>query len=56
MQILNQIEGGSKVYTDGWLGYDNLAAQEYVHETVNHIQEYVRGKSTRKALKTSGRC
>jgi hypothetical protein len=43
-EILNQIEKGSKVYTDGWAGYENLAAQEYIHETVNHIDEYVRGQ------------
>ena len=43
-EILNQIEGGSTVYTDGHPGYDNLAAREYVHETVNHIEEYVRGQ------------
>ena len=42
-EILNQIEGGSTVYTDGWFGYDNLAAREYLHETVNHLEEYVRG-------------
>jgi hypothetical protein len=43
-EILNQIEGGSKVYTDGWSGYDRLAAKDYIHETVNHINEYVRGE------------
>jgi transposase-like protein len=43
-EILNHIEKGSKVYTDGWPGYDNLAAQEYIHETVNHVEEYVRGQ------------
>ncbi|QNI34324.1 IS1595 family transposase [Alloacidobacterium dinghuense] len=43
-EILNQIEKGSKVYTDRYTGYDNLAAQEYVHETVNHVEEYVRGQ------------
>ena len=43
-EILNQIEGGSTVYTDGSQSYDNLAAREYIHETVNHIQEYVRGQ------------
>ncbi len=42
--ILNQIEGGSTVYTDGYHAYDNLAAREYVHETVNHVEEYVRGQ------------
>ncbi|MGA9127402.1 MAG: IS1595 family transposase [Terracidiphilus sp.] len=42
--ILNEIEKGSTVYTDGWTGYDNLAAQDYIHETVTHINEYVRGQ------------
>jgi transposase-like protein len=43
-EILNQIESGSTVYTDGAVGYDNLAAREYIHETVNHVEEYVRGQ------------
>ena len=43
-EILRQVEKGSTVYTDGWTGYDNLATQEYVHETVNHVLEYVRGQ------------
>ena len=34
-EILNQIAKGSTVYTDGWPGYDRLAAQEYIHATVN---------------------
>lgn len=43
-EILNQIEGGSTVYTDGAPVYDNLAAREYIHATVNHVEEYVRGE------------
>jgi transposase-like protein len=43
-EILAQIERGSTVYTDGSVSYDNLAAREYVHETVNHVEEYVRGQ------------
>jgi transposase-like protein len=43
-EILNEIEHGARVYTDGWAGYDNLAAREYIHETVNHVEEYVRGE------------
>lgn len=43
-EILRQVEKGSTVYTDRWTGYDNLAAQEYIHETVNHTLEYVRGQ------------
>lgn len=43
-EILNQIEGGSTVYTDGLPAYDHLAAKDYIHETVNHVEEYVRGQ------------
>jgi transposase-like protein len=43
-EIINGIEKGSTVYTDGYPSYDNLAAQDYVHEIVNHIEEYVRGQ------------
>jgi transposase-like protein len=43
-EILNQVSNGSTVYTDSATGYDRLAAQEYVHETVNHMLEYVRGE------------
>jgi transposase-like protein len=43
-EILNAIEKGSTVYTDGATGYDHLAAQDYIHETVTHIEEYVRGR------------
>jgi transposase-like protein len=42
-EILDAIERKATVYTDGWAGYDDLAKKEYVHETVNHIEEYVRG-------------
>jgi len=43
-EILNQIEGGSTVYTDGAPVYDHLDAQDYIHATVNHVEEYVRGQ------------
>ncbi len=43
-EILNAIEKGSTVYTDGWVGYDQLKKLEYIHETVTHLQEYVRGQ------------
>jgi transposase-like protein len=43
-EILNQIEKGSMVYTDRASAYDNLAKQDYIHETVNHLEEYVRGQ------------
>jgi transposase-like protein len=43
-EILKQIEHKSRVYTDRWSGYDALAAKDYIHETVNHMEEYVRGQ------------
>jgi transposase-like protein len=43
-EILNQIGKGTTVYTDGFAAYDRLSTKEYVHETVNHIEEYVRGQ------------
>jgi transposase-like protein len=43
-EILNAIEKKSAVYTDAAAGYDRLAYRDYVHETVNHIEEYVRGQ------------
>jgi transposase-like protein len=43
--ILNNLEGGSTIYTDQFSGYDRLpAAKEFIHETVNHMEEYVRGE------------
>src|SRR6202034_839719 len=36
------VKYGSKVYTDQAVGYDTLH-RRYVHETVNHAVEYVRG-------------
>jgi transposase-like protein len=42
--ILAEIEQGSTVYTDGCTSYDHLAARNYIHETVNHVEEYVRGE------------
>jgi transposase-like protein len=43
-EILKQVMGTGKVYTDGWVGYDQLKAQHFIHETVNHLNEYVRGE------------
>jgi transposase-like protein len=41
--ILTNIQGKSTVYTDGHHAYSNLKTLEFVHETVNHLEEYVRG-------------
>lgn len=43
-EILRQVEKGSTVYTDNHTGYDRLRTNEYIHDTVNHLQEYVRGQ------------
>lgn len=43
-EILENIEKNSTVYTDAAQGYYNLAEKEFVHETVNHLNEYVRGQ------------
>jgi transposase-like protein len=42
--IINEIEGGSTVYTDQHVGYDSLLLSGYLHQTVNHTKEYVRGQ------------
>jgi len=42
--ILDGVEKGSKVYTDRYSAYDDLATKEFIHQTVNHVEEYVRGE------------
>jgi len=42
--ILSNIEGGSKIYSDNLPSYKNLPTLQFVHETVNHVTEYVRGE------------
>jgi hypothetical protein len=41
--ILESVSKGSTVYTDKLGAYANLNTLEFVHEIVNHIDEYVRG-------------
>jgi len=43
-EVLRQVQGGGTVYTDGHYGYANLKAQQFIHETVNHLEECVRGE------------
>lgn len=43
-EILANVEKKSTVYTDQHVGYYNLAQQEFVHDIVNHMNEYVRGQ------------
>jgi len=42
-EILARVERSSIIYTDQWGGYSSLEEKRFVHETVNHIEEYVRG-------------
>jgi transposase-like protein len=41
--ILENVEQGSKVYTDCGVGFDHLR-RDFVHEVVNHAREYVKGQ------------
>jgi len=43
-EILANVEKKSRIYTDQWQGYYNLERRDFVHETVNHLQEYVCGQ------------
>src|SRR6202041_137751 len=38
------ISPGSTIYTDNSVSYDFLKKTDFVHETVNHANEYVRGQ------------
>jgi transposase-like protein len=42
-EILNNIEHGSRIYSDQAIAYDKLKEQ-YIHETVNHADQYVKGQ------------
>jgi transposase-like protein len=43
-EILKHVIGTGTVYTDSWVGYKDLKVHAFVHETVNHLDEYVRGE------------
>jgi transposase-like protein len=43
-EILKNISYGSKIYTDDALQYQSLKVRQFVHDTVNHVEEYVRGE------------
>jgi len=42
-EVLKEVNHGSKVYTDDWVGYDNLHSR-FVHDVVNHVETYVDGQ------------
>lgn len=44
-KILEQVERGSKLYTDSAVAYDKAAiADNYAHQIVNHVEQYVEGR------------
>jgi transposase-like protein len=43
-EILNNIHKGSTIYSDALRDYASLPAMNFVHETVTHVKEYVRGE------------
>jgi transposase-like protein len=43
-EILKNVVPVGKVFTDAASGYDGLKAMHYRHDTVNHLNEYVRGE------------
>jgi transposase-like protein len=42
-EVLREVKHGSQVYTDEWIGYDNLH-HKFVHDVVNHAERYVDGQ------------
>jgi transposase-like protein len=42
-EILNGVKHGATLYTDSHAGY-SAAQKHFIHETVNHMNEYVRGE------------
>jgi transposase-like protein len=42
-EILKNVKYGSEVYTDSAVGYDALR-RRFVHDTVNHVEQYVKGQ------------
>ncbi len=43
-EILKNVTGTGTVFTDSAVGYYGLNVHKFVHETVNHMEEYVRGE------------
>jgi transposase-like protein len=43
-EILAQVERKSSIYIDSSASYDCLSVRDFIHETENHVEEYVRGE------------
>jgi len=53
--ILERVGFGSNVHTDSWMGYEKMPEQ-YIHEIVNHANEYVRGNVSTQAIENFWSC
>jgi transposase-like protein len=43
-EIMKNVHRGSAIYTDEATAYQTLTEKDYIHETVNHIDSYVRDR------------
>jgi transposase-like protein len=41
--VRKTVAPGSTIYTDSWSGYNNVAADGYTHEVIDHVETYVQG-------------
>lgn len=55
-EILKNVGFGTHVYTDQHVGYENLDKTRFVHKTVNHMNEYVKGKVSTQAVENFWNC
>ena len=55
-EILKNVGFASKVYTDSAVGYEGMDAKRFIHKTVNHANEYVRGDVSTQAIENFWSC
>jgi transposase-like protein len=55
-EILERVGFGSTIYTDQHAGYMDLKHQQFIHDTVNHAVEYVRGEVHTNSLENFWSC
>jgi transposase-like protein len=55
-EIFDNLHYKATVYTDQWSGYDELRKMRYIHDTVNHMKEYVRGEVHTQAIENFWSC
>lgn len=54
--ILKHCGFATKIYTDQWVGYEGLDATRFIHKTVNHTKEFVRGEVSTQAIENFWSC